>query len=157
MKAREKDRRYFTRKHSVSDKALAVGSTEADSSGANPRQASGGSPSPPQPNICVLENIKIDSEDLSAYMDKVGRDLFSDGLQGVVNQWEEADNFGSLIRPRVEDVSEVLELLRAAAVGEDLFLAGVHQKVLKALRQADYLSPKYHVVVANPPYMGARE
>ncbi|QEG43432.1 BREX-1 system adenine-specific DNA-methyltransferase PglX [Roseimaritima ulvae] len=107
-----------------------------------------------QPNICVLENVKIDPEDLSAYMDKVGRDLFSDGLQGVVNQWEEADNFGSLIRPLVTDVSEVLELLALQQMGEDLFLAGVHQKVLKALRQADYLSPKYHVVVANPPYMG---
>ncbi|MEJ7592056.1 MAG: BREX-1 system adenine-specific DNA-methyltransferase PglX [Planctomycetaceae bacterium] len=108
-----------------------------------------------QPNICVLENIQIDPEDLSAYMDKVGRDLFSGGLQGVVNQWEEADNFGSLIRPLVTDVSEVLELLRARQMGSDLFLAGVHQKVLKALRQADYLSPSYHVVVANPPYMGA--
>lgn len=107
-----------------------------------------------QPNICVLENVKIDPEDLSAYMDKVGRDLFSGGLQGVVNQWEEADNFGSLIRPLVTDVSEVLELLRERQMDEDLFLAGVHQKVLKALRQADYLSPKYHVVVANPPYMG---
>lgn len=30
-----------------------------------------------------------------------------------------------------------------------------HQKVLQALRQADYLSPKYHVVIANPPYMGS--
>ncbi|MEZ6117131.1 MAG: BREX-1 system adenine-specific DNA-methyltransferase PglX [Pirellulaceae bacterium] len=109
-----------------------------------------------QPNICVLENIQIDPEDLSAYMDKVGRDLFSGGLQGVVNQWEEADNFGSLIRPLVTDVSEVLELLRERQMGEDLFLAGVHQKVLKALRQADYLSPKYHVVVANPPYMGSK-
>ena len=109
-----------------------------------------------QPNICVLENIQIDPEDLSAYMDKVGRDLFSGGLQGVVNQWEEADNFGSLIRPLVTDVSEVLELLRERQMGEDLFLAGVHQKVLKALRQADYLSPKYHVVVANPPYMGTK-
>jgi Eco57I restriction-modification methylase len=109
-----------------------------------------------QPNICVLENIQVDPEDLSAYMDKVSRDLFSGRLQGVVNQWEEADNFGSLIRPLVTDVSEVLELLRERQMDEDLFLAGVHQKVLKALRQADYLSPKYHVVVANPPYMGAK-
>lgn len=109
-----------------------------------------------QPNICVLENISIDPEDLSAYMERVGRDLFSGGLQGVVNQWEEADNFGSLIRPLVTDVSEVLELLRERQMGEDLFLAGVHQKVLTALRQADYLSPKYHVVVANPPYMGGK-
>ncbi|MBB3204905.1 type II restriction/modification system DNA methylase subunit YeeA [Rhodopirellula rubra] len=109
-----------------------------------------------QPNICVLENIKVDPEELDDYMDKVGRDLFTGGLQGVVNQWEEADNFGSLIRPLVADVSEVLELLRERQMGEDLFLAGVHQKVLKALRQADYLSPKYHVVVANPPYMGSK-
>lgn len=110
-----------------------------------------------QPNICVLENISIDPEDLSAYMDKVGRDLFSGGLQGVVNQWEEADNFGSLIRPLVTDVSEVLELLRERQMGEDLFLAGVHQKVLNALRQADYLSPKYHVAITNPPYKGKGE
>ena len=109
-----------------------------------------------QPNICVLENISIDPADLSAYTGKVGRDLFSGGLQGVVNQWEEADNFGSLIRPLVTDVSEVLELLRERQMGENLFLASVHQKVLKALRQADYLSPKYHVVVANPPYMGQK-
>ena len=109
-----------------------------------------------QPNICVLENISIDPEDLSAYMDKVGRDLFTDGLLGVVHQFEQADNFGSLIRPLVTDVAPVLELLRERKMGEDLFLAGVHQKVLTALRQADYLSPKYHVVVANPPYMGGK-
>jgi type II restriction/modification system DNA methylase subunit YeeA len=28
--------------------------------------------------------------------------------------------------------------------------------VLRALEQADYLSPRYHVVVANPPYMGGK-
>ena len=105
--------------------------------------------------ICVLENIKIDPDDLSAYMDKVGRDLFTGGLQSVVNQWEEADNFGSLIRPLVTDVSEVLELLRERMMDQDLFLAKVHQQVISALHQADYLSPKYHVVVANPPYMGS--
>ena len=27
---------------------------------------------------------------------------------------------------------------------------------MKALKQADYLSPKYHVVIANPPYMGGK-
>ncbi|MEZ6153391.1 MAG: BREX-1 system adenine-specific DNA-methyltransferase PglX [Pirellulaceae bacterium] len=109
-----------------------------------------------QPNICVLEKIKVDPQELDDYMDKVGRDLFSNGLEGVVHQWEEADNFGSLIRPLVTDVSDVLELLRERKIGEDLFMANVHQKVLKALRQADYLSPKYHVVVANPPYMNAK-
>lgn len=109
-----------------------------------------------QPNICVLENVHIDPQQFNEYMDKVGRDLFTGGLQGVVHQFEEANNFGSLIRPAVTDVSEVLELLRERQVGEDLFLARVHQKVLKALKQAGYLSPKYHVVVANPPYMGVK-
>jgi len=128
MKAREKYRRFLT-----GDKVV-------------------------QPNICVLENISIDPEDLSSYMVKVGNDLLSGGLQGVVNQWEEADNFGSLIRPLVTDVSEVLETLKnqkfSSQDKEGAILLPVHQKVLKALRQADYLSPKYHVVVANPPYTG---
>jgi len=109
-----------------------------------------------QPNICVLQNIRIEPDDLSAYMDKVGRDLFTGGLQGVVNQFEEANNFGSLIRPLVTDVREVLELLRERQMGQELFLADVHQKVLKALKQAEYLRPMYHVVVANPPYMAAK-
>jgi hypothetical protein len=81
----------------------------------------------------------------------------------LVKQWKEADNFGSLIRPLVEEVSDLVEILgteksqnSALKTDNSLLLAGVHQKVLKALRQADYLSPKYHVVVANPPYLGTR-
>jgi type II restriction/modification system DNA methylase subunit YeeA len=144
MKAREKDKRFFTRK------SQHVESTRDLSSIDNPKSKI------QNPNVCVLENLQFDPDDLSAYMDKVGRDLFSGGLQGVVNQWEEADNFGSLICPLVTDVGEVLELLRERRMDEDLFLADVHQKVLKALRQADYLSPKYHIVVANPPYMGQK-
>uniref|UniRef100_UPI0012982756 BREX-1 system adenine-specific DNA-methyltransferase PglX n=1 Tax=Roseimaritima sediminicola TaxID=2662066 RepID=UPI0012982756 len=141
MKAREKDRRFFSRKPLDEGSATAI---------ENPKSKI------QNPNVCVLENITFDQEVLSDYIEQVDPDLFTDGIRGVVNQWEEADNFGSLIRPLVTDVSEVLELLRERQMGEDLFLAGVHQKVLKALRQADYLSPKYHVVVANPPYLGNR-
>jgi type II restriction/modification system DNA methylase subunit YeeA len=144
MKAREKDKRFFTRK------------AQPESSTRFFFPADNRESKIQNPNICVLENIKIDPDDLSAYMDKVGRDLFTGGLQDVVNQWEESDNFGSLIRPLVTDISEVLELLLQQKVGQDLFLAKVHQQVLRALQQADYLSPKYHVVVANPPYMGGR-
>ena len=134
MKALQKDRRFFSRMPLDEDSSTAI----------------------QNPNVCVLENIQIDPDDLSAYMDKVGRDLFSCGLQGVVNQWNEANNYGSLIRPIVTDVGDVLKLLRERQMGQDLFLADVHQKVLRALRQADYLSPKYHIVVANPPYMGQK-
>lgn len=48
----------------------------------------------------------------------------------------------------------MLGLLEAKNVSGNLFLSVTHQKVLQVLKQADYLQPKYHVVIANPPYMG---
>jgi len=108
------------------------------------------------PNICVLKNIKFDDGELKNYMDFVGRDLFTSPLQATLHQFEEADNFGSLIRPDVTDVAGMLRILEAKNVSDQLFLSLTHQKVLQALRQADYLSPKYHVVIANPPYMGGK-
>lgn len=113
-----------------------------------------------KPNICVLENIHFDDNELKEYMDFVGRDLFTAPLQTTLRQFEEADNFGSLIRPDLTDVDGMLRILESKNVSGQLFISMTHQKVLQALRQADYLSPKYHVVIANPPYMeisGANE
>ncbi|MCB1985779.1 MAG: BREX-1 system adenine-specific DNA-methyltransferase PglX, partial [Nitrosomonas sp.] len=107
-----------------------------------------------KPNICVLENIQFDEGEIEEYMDFVGRDLFTAPLQTTLRQFEETDNFGSLIRPEVTDVENMLRILESKNVSGHLFLSLTHQKVLQALRQADYLSPKYHVVIANPPYMG---
>ncbi|AAS96497.1 BREX-1 system adenine-specific DNA-methyltransferase PglX [Nitratidesulfovibrio vulgaris] len=109
-----------------------------------------------KPNICVLENVHFDGNELKDYMDFVGRDLFTAPLQTTLRQFEEADNFGSLIRPDVTDVDGMLRILESKNVSGQLFISMTHQKVLQALRQADYLSPKYHVVIANPPYMGKR-
>jgi type II restriction/modification system DNA methylase subunit YeeA len=108
-----------------------------------------------KPNICVLENVKFDADELTEYMAFIGRDLFTAPLQTTLRQFEEADNFGSLIRPDVTDVVEMLRTLEAKDVSGQLFLSETHKKVWQALRQADYLSPKYHVVIANPPYMGS--
>lgn len=109
-----------------------------------------------KPNICVLENVHFDGNELKEYMDFIGRDLFTAPLQTTLRQFEEADNFGSLIRPDVTDVDGMLRILASKNVSGQLFISMTHQKVLQALRQADYLSPKYHVVIANPPYMGKR-
>ena len=109
-----------------------------------------------KPNICVLENVHFDEGELKNYMDFVGRDLFTAPLQTTLRQFEEADNFGSLIRPDVTDVDGMLRILESKNVSGQLFISMTHQKVLQALRQADYLSPKYHVVIANPPYMNAK-
>jgi len=111
---------------------------------------------PVQPNICVLKNIEFPEGDLGVYMDVIGRDLFTANLQSLLHQFREADNFGSLIRPAVTNVRDVREILKTRGVGDNMFLANTHEKVLKALQQAEYLCPRYDVVVANPPYMGGK-
>ena len=111
---------------------------------------------PIQPNICVLQNIRVDDVELKNYMDFIGRDLFTAPLQATLKQFEEADNFGSLIRPEVTDVEAMLKILETKNVSGQLFLSSTHKMVLQALQQADYLSPKYHVMIANPPYMGGK-
>ncbi|MTW21821.1 BREX-1 system adenine-specific DNA-methyltransferase PglX [Allochromatium palmeri] len=108
-----------------------------------------------KPNICVLENVRFDEAELKDYMDFVGRDLFTAPLQTTLRQFEDAYNFGSLIRPDVTDVDGMLRILESKNVSGHLFLSMTHQKVLQALRQANYLNPKYQVVIANPPYMGS--
>jgi len=111
------------------------------------------------PNICVLENIHFDEGKLLDYIDFAGRDLFTTPLQITLRQFEEADNFGSLIRPKETNVNSVLKILEGKNVSDQSgqFLQSmIHKKVLQALRQADYLNPKYHVVITNPPYMGGK-
>ncbi|MDB2388509.1 BREX-1 system adenine-specific DNA-methyltransferase PglX, partial [Alphaproteobacteria bacterium] len=51
---------------------------------------------PIQPNICVLENVSFDTDELNEYINAVGRDLFTAPLRTTLKQFEEADNFGSL-------------------------------------------------------------
>ena len=110
-----------------------------------------------KPNICVLEKVSFSREELDEYMSAVGRDLFTYGLRETLQQFSEADNFGSLIRPKVGNVADVLATLESKDMhSSNLFLADTHQRVLSVLRMADYLSPRYDVVVANPPYMGGK-
>ena len=104
------------------------------------------------PNICKLEVIKFSDDEIKSYMDAVGRDLFTSDLQETLKQFEEADNFGSLIVPKVQNVNSILKLLESKDVTKDIFLQETHQRVLKLLKQADYLSGKYHITISNPPY-----
>ncbi|WP_132980267.1 BREX-1 system adenine-specific DNA-methyltransferase PglX [Pigmentiphaga sp. D-2] len=109
-----------------------------------------------KPNICVLEKIAFSREELDDYMSAVGRDLFTYELRETLQQFGEADNFGSLIRPRLASAADALATLEAKDMGGNLFFAETHRKVLTVLRMAEYLGPRYHVVVANPPYMGGK-
>jgi hypothetical protein len=109
-----------------------------------------------KPNITVLEKVSFSPEELDEYMGHVGRDLFTYGLRETLQQFSEADNFGSLIVPKVGNVADVLATLEAKDMAGNLFLAETHQRVLTVLRMAEALGPRYAVVVANPPYMGGK-
>lgn len=108
-----------------------------------------------QPNICVLQNVSFTQDELHDVVAIMGRDLFTDELRETLMQFEQAKNFGSLIVPKLRDPAEVLRVMEARDFGSDLLLNEVQERVVAVLRMAEALSPKYHVVVANPPYMGA--
>jgi len=109
-----------------------------------------------QPNICVLRNVRFDGEELQRYMEHIGQELFTQPVLETLHQFEEAETFGSLIRPALADASATLRALEPADISGQIFLTETRNKVLQVLRQADYLSGKYHVVIANPPYMGGK-
>jgi hypothetical protein len=106
-----------------------------------------------KPDICVLQNIRFTPAEMQDVAAVVDNDLFTDELRETLLQFEQAKNFGSLIVPRLRDPAETLRVVAARGFGGDLLLKEVQERVLAVLRMAEALSPKYHVVVANPPYM----
>ncbi|HIF9499053.1 TPA: BREX-1 system adenine-specific DNA-methyltransferase PglX [Photobacterium damselae] len=111
---------------------------------------------PIEPNICHIQNVSFSEVELDEYFEFVGVDIFTKDLRATLKEFEEADNFGSLIQPTLKNPADVLAMLNSKDVSGQLFLADTHKSVLKALKQADYLSQKYQVVIANPPYMGGK-
>jgi len=122
MKARSKDKRFFTRNI--------------------------------QPNICVMENVTFTDQEVREYIHAVGRDLFTEPLIETLRQFDESKNFGSLIQPILTNPGYVRETLSGRNLEGNILLYGVHEKVLKILEYSEYLSLRYQIVIANPPYMG---
>ena len=89
-----------------------------------------------QPNICVLENIHFEDDELKNYQEEIGHDLFTANLFPALRLFEEADNFGSLIRPVITDVSDILNILEEGPARQ-LFLINPPEGI-KALQQIDY-------------------
>ncbi|MBG0770097.1 MAG: BREX-1 system adenine-specific DNA-methyltransferase PglX, partial [Anaerolineaceae bacterium] len=105
-----------------------------------------------QPNILEMEDVTFTPQEIKAYMSKVGEDLWTQDLWMGLQQFENVKEFGSLIRPVIKDVQELRERMETKGVFEDLFLSKTNEKVQQALTMSEYLSPRYQVVVANPPY-----
>ncbi|SIR37792.1 Type II restriction/modification system, DNA methylase subunit YeeA [Rhizobium sp. RU35A] len=109
-----------------------------------------------KPDIVVLQNVSFTSAELTDVAAVVGKDLFTDALRETLTQFEQAKNFGSLIVPKLRDPAETLRLVEARDFSSDLLLKEMQARVVAVLRMAEALSPKYYVVVANPPYMGGK-
>ena len=109
-----------------------------------------------KPDICVLQNVSFTDAEMQDVAAVVGKDLFTAELRETLGQFEQAKNFGSLIVPKLRDPAETLRVVEARDFGGDLLLKEVQARVVAVLHMAEALSPKYHVVVANPPYMGGK-
>ena len=112
------------------------------------------------PNICVLQAGHSDraGASRSAWFRGIGRQPGGPASRDVLLHdlalFRQVDNIGSLLQPQL--TPEQIETLRATAIGaaDDLLSRELNERVLHALEQLAYLARKYHVVVANPPYMG---
>jgi type II restriction/modification system DNA methylase subunit YeeA len=111
-----------------------------------------------RPNIIELCDVRFAENELRDYSHALGLgDLFNQPLLKLLHQFEEAKNFGSLIQPCLDEpaIANARRAIEAKDLGGLLFLRETHLKVLRVLKQAEALTQRYHVVVANPPYMGA--
>jgi hypothetical protein len=111
-----------------------------------------------RPQIIELQDVRFDEGELNDYIKALDiGELFDPKLFKLLRQFEEASNFGSLIQPCLDEraLANVHRGVEAKDLDGQLFLRETHHKVLRALEQAEALTQRYHVVVANPPYMGS--
>jgi hypothetical protein len=107
-----------------------------------------------EPNICVLEPISFTPTEL---IDLVAPRGNRSDAEAFWNTFQHADSLGSLLKPaqfRMEPLTAQVE-----KIFDDegsLFASDVKTRALRVLLQAGYLVGKYHVVIANPPYMGSK-
>jgi hypothetical protein len=110
-----------------------------------------------RPQITELQEIRFNGDELREYIKelKLGA-LFDQGVIKLLHQFEQAKNFGSLIQPCLDErsIGDIHSAIVAKDLGGQLFLRETHQKVMRVLEQAEALTQRHHVVVANPPYLG---
>ena len=113
-----------------------------------------------QPQIIELQDVRFEEGELNDYIEALDLgELFDPTQFELLHQFEEAKNFGSLIQPCVDEwtIADLRRAIEAKDIGRQLFLRETHLKVLRVLEQAEALTQRYHIVVANPPYMEARK
>jgi hypothetical protein len=129
FKAREKSRRFFQPEHLV------------------------------RPNIILLRDVIISPEEIQSWISATGVKFNQIELDQIHQFRENTSSFGSLIQP-VLSPSALTDLL--VKVGDfnpygDGLIEATRKNLRTLLSQAEALTQRYHVVVANPPYMGGRQ
>jgi type II restriction/modification system DNA methylase subunit YeeA len=112
-----------------------------------------------RPHILALRDVKFAEGELRQYVAELGLgELFNEQMLRLLNQFEEVKNVGSLIKPCLDgrSIVSVRRSIEAKDIAGRLFLRETNIKVLCVLEQAEALSQTYHVVVANPPYLGSK-
>ena len=109
-----------------------------------------------RPQITELQEVRFNGDELREYIKelKLGA-LFDQGVIKLLHQFEEAKNFGSLIQPCLDgqSIRDIRRAIETKDLGGQLFLRETHKKVTRVLDQAESLTQRYQVVVANPPYL----
>ena len=105
-------------------------------------------------NICVLKNIRFTANEQQNYQKRLGKNLVTQDLWQLMKQFENAETLGSLIMPKTAALRDIEEAINSSGLWDDLLLHETNQKLRDLLTLARMLSPRYDVVVANPPYLG---
>ncbi|PPI15569.1 restriction endonuclease [Rathayibacter sp. AY1D2] len=105
-----------------------------------------------EPQICVIEPIAFSPDEVEFLIGKGGD---KHAVEEFWNQFAEADTLGSLIQPEAALIAPLRRHLETLDDHGDLFLSDAVDRALRVVEQAEYLSQRYCIVVANPPYMGS--
>lgn len=112
---------------------------------------------PVQPQVMCLRDVVLTPEEMQAWSAASGVKLSQDELAQIHQFREHTETFGALIQPVLDGDGLVAlrEKIGEEASDGDLLVQSTHRKLRLVLDQADMLSQRYQVVVANPPYMGS--
>ena len=133
MKARSKDRRFFTRE--VFPNVIEIKeSNDFDIDG-------------------IIELIKASNNS------DIEKNRILRCAELLKRIFTDAKNYGSLLRipdSLSKQLAEMKKLLQSLNKDDFLFGAKSLEKLNELIKQAEFLSTKYEVCVANPPYMGSK-
>jgi Eco57I restriction-modification methylase len=105
-----------------------------------------------EPSICVIEPVMFAPSELDLLIDA---DDDRAAEAEFWNQFAEAGTSGSLIQPPTPPTTAMSITGEGSEGQTDLILSDVTGRAKLVVRQVAILAADFHVVIANPPYMGS--